>query len=306
VLDYDTDGNTTEVTRNFYHRNALGSVMEITDMNQAVVVSYRYDPYGKVTITRGGVTQSSDPLANHWTFTGRFLDEEARLYYYRARFYDPALGRFLQRDPLGYVAGPDLFLYVDGSTTNACDPSGLRGGSAGGLGGPRPGGGPRPIPPERYTNHEDWIRRVREGDQRFRGPRYDPDDPPWQPYEPPPPGTVCVGHWECMCKYKWVHKRTGASSSESTERLGPCPPLGDPTCKEACEKFVYHINMRRWQHRNAAAAEDLDEVNRLNNHEDKTIKRFGVGPFDDEEAQQRVAVVSAKCERVESVCGGCN
>jgi YD repeat-containing protein len=47
VLDFDTDGNTTEVTRSFYHRNALGSVMEITDMNEAAVVSYRYDPYGR-------------------------------------------------------------------------------------------------------------------------------------------------------------------------------------------------------------------------------------------------------------------
>ncbi len=65
VLDYDTDGNPTEVTRSFYHRSALGSVMEITDMNQAVVVSYRYDPYGKATITRGGTPQSSDPLGNH-------------------------------------------------------------------------------------------------------------------------------------------------------------------------------------------------------------------------------------------------
>ena len=101
VLDHDTDGNTNEVTRSFYHRNALGSVMEITDMNEAVVVSYRYDAYGKATITRGGTPQSSDPLGNHWTFTGRFLDEEAGLLYYRARYYDPTLGRFLQRDPLG-------------------------------------------------------------------------------------------------------------------------------------------------------------------------------------------------------------
>jgi RHS repeat-associated protein len=107
-------------TRSFYHRNALGSVMEITDMNQAVVVSYRYDPYGKVTITRGGTPQSSDPLGNHWTFTGRFLDEEAGLLYYRARYYDPATGRLMQRDPLGYPEGPSLFAYAASSPTNAC------------------------------------------------------------------------------------------------------------------------------------------------------------------------------------------
>ncbi len=38
----------------FYHRNALGSVMEITDMSESVAVSYRYDPYGAVAITRKG------------------------------------------------------------------------------------------------------------------------------------------------------------------------------------------------------------------------------------------------------------
>jgi RHS repeat-associated protein len=125
TLDYDTDGNTTEVTRSFYHPNALGSVMEITDMNQAVVVSYRYDPYGKVTITRGGTPQSSDPLGQHWTFTGRFLDEEAGLLYYRARYYDPATGRFLQRDPLGYDTGPSLFAYCESNPANTVDPEGL-------------------------------------------------------------------------------------------------------------------------------------------------------------------------------------
>jgi RHS repeat-associated protein len=124
VLDYDADGNTTEVTRAFYHRNALGSVMEITDLNQAVMVSYRYDAYGRVTITRGGTPQSFDPLGNHWTFTGRFLDEEAGLFYYRARYYDPSTGRFLQRDALGYAASPSLYSYVDSSPLSRIDPSG--------------------------------------------------------------------------------------------------------------------------------------------------------------------------------------
>lgn len=114
-----------------------------------------------------------------------------------------------------------------------------------------------------------------------------------------------MGHRECVCKYKWVHKRTGSSSTESTENLGSCPPLVDgTTCKEACEKFVYHINMRRWQLGNAIRDDDSDEVNRLHDHEDKTIERFGTGPFDDEEAQQRVVMVSAKCEGVVSACGG--
>jgi RHS repeat-associated protein len=89
------------------------------------VVSYRYDPYGKVAITRGGTPQSSDPLGNHWTFTGRSIDEESGLLYYRGRHYDPSLGRFVEKDPLGAGAGPTLYTYVGNRPTALIDPSGL-------------------------------------------------------------------------------------------------------------------------------------------------------------------------------------
>jgi len=124
VLDFDTDGNTTETTRNFCHANALGSVMAISDMTQATAASYRCDPYGKVTITPGGSTQTTDPLGQHWGFMGRFLDEETRHWHYRARYYNPGTRRFVQRDPLGYRTGPNLFAYASSSPTTRNDPSG--------------------------------------------------------------------------------------------------------------------------------------------------------------------------------------
>jgi RHS repeat-associated protein len=124
LLDFDEDQDTDELTRHFYHRNALGSVMALTDMAEAVAVSYRYDPYGAVTITRNGTPQSSDPLGNPWTFTARQLDEETGLYHYRARAYDPATGRFLQRDPVGYEVGPSLYAYARSSPTTLVDPDG--------------------------------------------------------------------------------------------------------------------------------------------------------------------------------------
>jgi RHS repeat-associated protein len=98
--------------------------MEITDMNEAEVVSYRYDPYGAVTITVGGTPQSSDLLGNPWTYTGRFHDEETGLYYYRARYYSPERGRFLERDPAGYAAMANLYEYANSLPTNETDPSG--------------------------------------------------------------------------------------------------------------------------------------------------------------------------------------
>jgi RHS repeat-associated protein len=124
VLDFDDDEDVTEFTRHFYHRNALGSVMEITEMDEDVAVSYRYDPYGAVTITRNSQEQSSDPLGNPWMYTARFTDEETGLYYYRARAYSPATGRFLQRDPLGYAPGPNLYAYASSSPGSRRDPLG--------------------------------------------------------------------------------------------------------------------------------------------------------------------------------------
>ena len=125
VLDFDGDSNTSELTRSFYHRNALGSVMEITEMDEDVAVSYRYDPYGAVTITRNSTVESSDPLGQSVMYTGRWLDEETNLMHYRARAYRPVTGRFLQRDPLRYLAGPNLYLYAQSSPARYVDPQGL-------------------------------------------------------------------------------------------------------------------------------------------------------------------------------------
>ncbi|MFM8386308.1 MAG: RHS repeat-associated core domain-containing protein [Planctomycetia bacterium] len=125
VLDWDGDSNTSELARSWYRANALGSVMRIEEPDRTEAVSYRYDPYGEVSITRGGSAQGSDPLGQYVTYTGRWRDEETGLYHYRARAYDPVRGRFLQRDPLGYSDGPSLFEYCHSSPIDYVDPDGM-------------------------------------------------------------------------------------------------------------------------------------------------------------------------------------
>ena len=49
---------------------------------------------------------------------------EAGLYYYCARYYDPASGRFLSEDPMGYLGGRNFFVYVGGDVPNLTDPLG--------------------------------------------------------------------------------------------------------------------------------------------------------------------------------------
>jgi RHS repeat-associated protein len=62
---------------------------------------------------------------NRFLFTSREFDQETGLYYYRARYYNPQIGRFLQTDPVGYGAGMNMYGYCGNSPIIMADPSGL-------------------------------------------------------------------------------------------------------------------------------------------------------------------------------------
>jgi RHS repeat-associated protein len=111
--------------RYYYHQQLVGSVTQVTDGSQSVVESYEYGPYGETTIKdAGGATISATAIGNRYGFTGRQYDEETGLYYYRARHYSPGLRRFVQRDPLEYVDGPNAFAYVCDRPVVCVDPLG--------------------------------------------------------------------------------------------------------------------------------------------------------------------------------------
>ena len=125
ISDVDGDSNTSEILRFHYHQNALGCVSEITAPGGGVVEWVTYDVYGKATVLNSaGTTQGSSYVGNPLLFTGREFDAESGKYHYRARAYDAEAGRFLQRDPLGYVDGLGLYEYVQGAPSSLIDPSG--------------------------------------------------------------------------------------------------------------------------------------------------------------------------------------
>lgn len=127
VLTMDRGGSTY-----YYHQNALWSVVAITNSAGNPVERYRYDAYGEPTITDGsfnpippnswGTPHSA--IGNPWMFTGREFDEETGLYYYRARYYDPVKGRFLERDPVEYIQSMNLYQYSLNNPINWLDPLG--------------------------------------------------------------------------------------------------------------------------------------------------------------------------------------
>jgi len=69
-------------------------------------------------------TIGSFPITSY-AFTGRRLDAETGLYYYRARYYKPEIGRFLQTDPIGYEGGLNMYAYVGNNPIMWTDPFGL-------------------------------------------------------------------------------------------------------------------------------------------------------------------------------------
>jgi len=82
----------------YYHYDALGSVVALSDSSGDTVQTYQYSVFGQVA-----VEDIDHP--NPYMFAGRRFDIEIGLYYNRARYYNPYMGRFLQTDPIGYGGG---------------------------------------------------------------------------------------------------------------------------------------------------------------------------------------------------------
>ena len=105
-----------------YHYDGVGSTVAITDGSQNVVTSYAYTPDGMIL-------GENEAFAQPFKYVGQLgvMAESNGLYYMRARYYNPATGRFISEDPLGFGGGDvNLYVYVGNNPVLFVDPWGLK------------------------------------------------------------------------------------------------------------------------------------------------------------------------------------
>ena len=124
----------------YLSESGSGSVWGLIDSSGVVKDRYRFTPFG-------ALADSVDSVArNPYKFTGREYDTETQMYFYRARYYDPALSRFVSEDPIGLNGGINDYSYAQGDPQNETDPSGLCSFGAAGYACIDPWSNPRCIP----------------------------------------------------------------------------------------------------------------------------------------------------------------
>ncbi|MGC2327827.1 MAG: RHS repeat-associated core domain-containing protein [Candidatus Sulfotelmatobacter sp.] len=106
-------------TISYYEQDGIGSVSSLTNSASAIASTYSYDAFGNLTASTGTLT-------NPFRYTGREFDPETGFYFYRARYYDSTVGRFLGEDPLGFPgSGSNFYAYVKNDPATLSDPFGL-------------------------------------------------------------------------------------------------------------------------------------------------------------------------------------
>ncbi len=127
-----TPGNPGTWTRYTFLQGSLGHIRAVVNDAGQVVERYDYDPYGRRRVYAPDWTpRNKTIIENDYGYTGRVHDDESGLVYYRYRYYDPSIGRFLTQDPIGNWTDASNwgngYAYVASMPNQGMDPWGLQG-----------------------------------------------------------------------------------------------------------------------------------------------------------------------------------
>jgi RHS repeat-associated protein len=127
----DTNGDGTADDTLYYCTDANMNATALVDASDATVAErYVYDPYGLATIRSPDFSSAvswASSKQNEIRYAGYRYDPETSLYHVRNRYYHPALGRWISRDPLGYLPGTNRYAYLHNAPNSRTDPQGTWG-----------------------------------------------------------------------------------------------------------------------------------------------------------------------------------
>jgi len=103
-----------------YTFDPSGNLAQRLDASANVLGTYAFDAFG----LRTGTDSTTDPYAGFEGGWGYYADAETGLSLLGHRYYDTGTGRFINRDPIGYDGGSNLYAYVDNNPVDAVDPNG--------------------------------------------------------------------------------------------------------------------------------------------------------------------------------------
>lgn len=110
--------NATTGAVEYYHYDFRGSTVAMTDQNQTVVRKYQYDAYGNI-LQQTPATGDDNPFRYVGQYGVQY--DQPNLYFMRARYYDPTIGKFLSEDP---IWNTNLYAYTEGNPVMGIDPGG--------------------------------------------------------------------------------------------------------------------------------------------------------------------------------------